>query len=582
MIYLEGTGVLTLCEVEAYDINMNKMPLSNAWQSSTFQNYVASYAIDGNTNTDVFQDSCTRTDTSSFPLWRADLSSWYDISVVRIFNRDDFEERLVNAQVQIGGFDFGPLVTTSDVLKNPLLFLAPSVTTNEIEISTPGTNKRITICELEMYDIYGKKMIIGRAHQSNTPNRVRGASEAIDDDRSAILTQNSCSDTEFVSDPWWRAEYVTSNAVASVHIYIREDNYQENMIDAEVTVNGVFFGKITSDMISTNPIIFTAPPTASPTFSPTASPTISPTFSPTASPVPTFEPTLSPSSSPTLSPTQQQTIEIAQAGDSKVITLCEVELYDDELNSITISGATQSSTGDSKGPELALDGNRNTNYVDGQSCSTTTISQDPYWRANFISSSTTNHTLRIFNRIDLEPERLALATIHINDILYRTVSDPDILKNPILYSHYPLKEIFLEKPGSNQITTICEIELYDVDGNKMILGNAEMSRIWNPNRAENAVDGELTLNAASGRCASTNTGTPQWWRGYYVANKEPAAIHIYNRNEGLTHERQRIIGVEVSIDGVLWGTVASDQWDVFPIIFNAPPAPTPTLPPGAI
>ena len=85
-------------------------------------------------------------------------------------------------------------------------------------------------------------------------------------------------------------------------------------------------------------------------------------------------------------------------------------------------------------------------------------------------------------------------------------------------------------------------------------------RIWNPNRAENRRyewENLTNLNAAS-RTATwwplyVTPGTPQWWRGYYVANKEPAAIHIYNRNEGLTHERQRIIGVEVSIDGVFMG-----------------------------
>ena len=176
------------------------------------------------------------------------------------------------------------------------------------------------------------------------------------------------------------------------------------MIDAEVTVNGVFFlEKITSDMISTNPIIFTAPPNGfTYVFHLQHRLRYRLHFLQRLHQYQTFEPTLSPSSSPTLSPTQQQTIEdSASRRFKRVITLCEVELYDDELNSITISGGTQSSTGDSKGSRISTGWKQEYKFVyDGTSdpCISSRlnrkpISQGPILACKFhYQGSTTNHT----------------------------------------------------------------------------------------------------------------------------------------------------------------------------------------------
>lgn len=60
----------------------------HAEQSTTKNDYNASYAVDGNRGTDMVVDKCTNTDDGDkSPWWRVDLQAVYHISSVRIFNR---------------------------------------------------------------------------------------------------------------------------------------------------------------------------------------------------------------------------------------------------------------------------------------------------------------------------------------------------------------------------------------------------------------------------------------------------------------------------------------------------------------
>ena len=60
----------------------------NASQSSTLE-YPAHYAVDGNKNTDLIQNSCAHTQLDKSPWWEVDLGKKYDITGVEITNRGD-------------------------------------------------------------------------------------------------------------------------------------------------------------------------------------------------------------------------------------------------------------------------------------------------------------------------------------------------------------------------------------------------------------------------------------------------------------------------------------------------------------
>lgn len=67
-----------------FDIAMNK----RAEQSSTYAQFVADGAVDGNRGTDQTKDMCAHTDLDDTnPWWIVDLQTVYYITTVRILNR---------------------------------------------------------------------------------------------------------------------------------------------------------------------------------------------------------------------------------------------------------------------------------------------------------------------------------------------------------------------------------------------------------------------------------------------------------------------------------------------------------------
>lgn len=61
-----------------------------AKQSSTFDTFIAKYAVDGNRGTDLIEDKCSHTadvDIDTNPWWLVDLQAVYYIKTVRILNR---------------------------------------------------------------------------------------------------------------------------------------------------------------------------------------------------------------------------------------------------------------------------------------------------------------------------------------------------------------------------------------------------------------------------------------------------------------------------------------------------------------
>ena len=67
-------------------------------QSSTANNAPSSLAVDGDTDENMDNSSCSQTRTSETnPWWRVDLGSCYSITKVTVYSR-----RVVNMEIRIG------------------------------------------------------------------------------------------------------------------------------------------------------------------------------------------------------------------------------------------------------------------------------------------------------------------------------------------------------------------------------------------------------------------------------------------------------------------------------------------------
>ena len=121
--------------------------------------------------------------------------------------------------------------------------------------------------------------------------------------------------------------------------------------------------------------------------------------------------------------------------------------------------------------------------------------------------------------------------------------------------------VLVRKPeGDTNALTLCEVEVFDAEGRNVALNQAtEQSSTAHSGEAANAVDGDTNngvyVSSAAGTCTHTNpeSDNNQEWR---VIIKTATPIQI---SRVVLHNRARfgarLIGAEVQVDGVKWGTV---------------------------
>uniref|UniRef100_A0A671MMY5 Si:ch1073-376c22.1 n=1 Tax=Sinocyclocheilus anshuiensis TaxID=1608454 RepID=A0A671MMY5_9TELE len=157
-IFLPGHGkYLTLCEVKVFAENLAVG--AEAVQSSTYNHLgAAQNAVDGNSESNYMLGSCTHT-AGDDPWWRVDLREVHKVTRVSITNRGDCcEERIVGAQIRIGNSlenngNSNDLVTAIGFILSggTKTFDFKPVKGRYVNIFLPGTNKYLTLCEVEVF-----------------------------------------------------------------------------------------------------------------------------------------------------------------------------------------------------------------------------------------------------------------------------------------------------------------------------------------------------------------------------------------------------------------------------------------------
>ncbi|CAL9706047.1 unnamed protein product [Knipowitschia caucasica] len=249
---LVSLAVLLCLSVGAVSARENLALGGNATQIDTYNELgAASNAIDGKRESIYYLNSCTHTYTTSDPWWRVDLGEACWVTSISVTNRGDCcAERLDGAQIRVGNsLDNNG---NSNHLVATIISIAQGQTENfsftepvqgrYVNVFLPGTNKYLTLCEVEVYGNKGEDpgqanlALNGQATQIDTYNELGAASNAIDGKRESIYSMNSCTHTYTTSDPWWRVDLGEACWVTSISVTNRGDCCAERLDGAQIRV----------------------------------------------------------------------------------------------------------------------------------------------------------------------------------------------------------------------------------------------------------------------------------------------------------------------------------------------------------
>jgi len=191
-----------------------------AVQSSTDAGGVPSRAVDGDTSTSV----CTQTAAENDPWWRVDLGTFYPVKEVVIVSRDainGFEIRIGNSTAGGG--------TSNEICGSNLGISAGETKTfhcdstkfgRYVYVRIPGISKSLSFCEIQVYSTISNLALYQPASMINT---VHGgvASRAVDGKNTTDYSGDSCTHTDYSTDPWWRVDLGSSLPVGEVVIVNR-------------------------------------------------------------------------------------------------------------------------------------------------------------------------------------------------------------------------------------------------------------------------------------------------------------------------------------------------------------------------
>nr|XP_055075202.1 fucolectin-like [Misgurnus anguillicaudatus] len=165
-------------------------------------------------------------------------------------------------------------------------------------IFLPGTQKYLTLCEVEVYSgcsftqvdniAFGAKAV-----QSSTYNELADAYNAVDGNRDSDYMKRSCTHTAIEDNPWWRVDLKRSYSINKVIITNRGDCCGERIIGAQIRIGNSLDNNGNNNKLAAT--IGSIPLGGTQTF--------------------------------TFDNIQGQYVNIFLPGNQKILTLCEVEVY---------------------------------------------------------------------------------------------------------------------------------------------------------------------------------------------------------------------------------------------------------------
>lgn len=247
--------------------------------------------------------------------------------------------------------------------------------TLEITVRLAGKNKVLSLCEVQVVLSNGAHAQLFGASQSSTAHNGYSG-RAIDGNADGRYYANSCTHTATQNDPFWKAKFTTREQVKQVRLFNRRDSCcVERIRGVEVYINGQLF-----DNLKIVPELAPPPPSG-----------------------------------------PRTELAVRLPGQNKVLTLCEIEVIDQNGAALQLFESRQSSTAHGGHHIFAIDGNRDGRYY-AYSCTHTNVQNDPWWKSKLVVGSIAEvKKVRIFNRKDCCSERLDGVEIYFNGTRFTNV-----------------------------------------------------------------------------------------------------------------------------------------------------------------
>ncbi|XP_067300859.1 uncharacterized protein [Pseudorasbora parva] len=290
----DGRRGVFLAQIKADEIEVNAAGWGTPSQSSLYYDWYPQKALDMNPST------CMHTMIQTNPWWRLDLLKVYTVNRVVLTNRNTWSERINGAEIRVGN-------VSSDVVSNPICAVISTIpagasysySCNRMEgryvfVIIHGTSRILTLAEVKVYVVnLGNLAAGGNVTQSSTVGSWI-AEQAIDFNP-GVFPQPSlaCSSTNIQTNPWWRLDLGHIYRVSRVVVTNRKDCCPEQINGAEIRI-----GNSLDNNGNNNPVCAVI------------------------SSIPAGD-----SSTYTCNDMEGRYVNLIIPGDSRILTLCEVQVY---------------------------------------------------------------------------------------------------------------------------------------------------------------------------------------------------------------------------------------------------------------
>ena len=241
---LRRPGSITKAPTEAPTLSERENIAYNkpTYQTSTAHGGIASRAVDGNKSGDYDEGSVTHTHSQIDPSWTVDLITNYNIETIKVYNRVDCcMNRLAGFKIIIWN-EYEQVWTYTHSNKPPSAVTVvdvPNVTGDRIEIMVPGKTKVLSLAEVVVFSstegssapteapIPNVALFKPTTQSSTAHDGI--SSKAVDGNRNGYWFNDSVTHTAHYPNPSWSVDLLAYYVIKEIKIYNRKDCCQNRI-----------------------------------------------------------------------------------------------------------------------------------------------------------------------------------------------------------------------------------------------------------------------------------------------------------------------------------------------------------------
>jgi alpha-L-fucosidase len=199
-----------------------------ATQSSTFPNYPAGNAVDGDTG------NFSHTNSEAQAWWQVDLQGTFNIGDIKIYNREGFLDRLSDFWVYVLDNNGNQVWSNHQTTyPNPTVTLnTGGVSGRYVKIQLTGTNY-LTLCEVK---VFSTNLAKGKPATQSSTYGGADAGRAVDGNQNGNYFNNSVTHTNSEAGAWWKVDLGSINNIGEIKIFNRTDACMDRLSDYYVSV----------------------------------------------------------------------------------------------------------------------------------------------------------------------------------------------------------------------------------------------------------------------------------------------------------------------------------------------------------